>query len=69
MVRYQDGAIMAQLGIADMRIPIAYALAYPHRLKGSWEPLDLTKHGALNFLPVEKKRNRHPGRSLFDFWN
>ncbi|MGZ8451772.1 MAG: 1-deoxy-D-xylulose-5-phosphate reductoisomerase, partial [Candidatus Binatia bacterium] len=28
MVRYQDGAIMAQLGIADMRIPIAYALAY-----------------------------------------
>jgi len=56
MVRYQDGAIMAQLGIADMRIPIAYALAYPHRLKGSWEPLDLTKHSALNFLPVEKKR-------------
>lgn len=56
MVRYQDGAIMAQLGIADMRIPIAYALAYPHRLKGSWEPLDLTKHGELNFLPVEQKR-------------
>lgn len=56
MVRYQDGAIMAQLGIADMRIPIAYALAYPHRLKGSWEPLDLTKHGTMNFLPVEKKR-------------
>ena len=56
MVRYQDGAIMAQLGIADMRIPIAYALAYPHRLKGSWEPLDLTKQGELNFLPVEKKR-------------
>jgi len=56
MVRYQDGAIMAQLGIADMRIPIAYALAYPHRIKGSWEPLDLTKQGELNFLPVEKKR-------------
>jgi len=56
MVRYQDGAVMAQLGIADMRIPIAYALAYPHRLKGSWQPLDLTKHGELNFLPVEKKR-------------
>jgi 1-deoxy-D-xylulose-5-phosphate reductoisomerase len=31
-------------------------LAYPHRLRGSWEPLDLTKHGELNFLPVEKKR-------------
>ena len=62
MVRYQDGAIMAQLGIADMRIPIAYALAYPHRLKGSWQPLDLTKHQGLNFLPVEKKR--FPGLAL-----
>jgi len=56
MVRYQDGAIMAQLGIADMRIPIAYALSFPHRLKGSWRPLDLTAHGQLNFFEVEKKR-------------
>ena len=56
MVRYQDGAVMAQLGIADMRIPIAYALTFPHRLKGSWSPLDLTQHGELNFLPVEHKR-------------
>lgn len=56
MVRYQDGAIMAQLGIPDMRIPIAYALAFPNRLKGSWRPLDLTAHGVLNFLPVEQKR-------------
>jgi 1-deoxy-D-xylulose-5-phosphate reductoisomerase len=56
MVRYQDGSIIAQLGIADMRIPIAYALSFPHRLKGSWRPLDLTAHSELNFLPVEKKR-------------
>jgi 1-deoxy-D-xylulose-5-phosphate reductoisomerase len=56
MVRYQDGSIIAQLGIADMRIPIAYALSFPHRLKGSWRPLDLTRQGKLNFLPVEKKR-------------
>jgi 1-deoxy-D-xylulose-5-phosphate reductoisomerase len=56
MVRYQDGSIIAQLGVADMRIPIAYALAYPHRLKGGWKPLELTQHGELNFLPVEKKR-------------
>jgi 1-deoxy-D-xylulose-5-phosphate reductoisomerase len=62
MVRYQDGAIIAQLGIADMRIPIAYALSFPHRLKGSWRPLDLTRHGELNFLPVEKKR--YPALSL-----
>jgi len=56
MVRYQDGAVMAQLGIADMRIPIAYALSYPHRLSGSWRPLDLTHLGELNFLPVERRR-------------
>jgi 1-deoxy-D-xylulose-5-phosphate reductoisomerase len=56
MVRYQDGSIIAQLGIADMRIPIAYALAYPHRLNGGWKPLDLTEHHELNFLAVEKKR-------------
>ncbi len=56
MVRYQDGSIIAQLGIPDMRIPIAYALTYPRRLKGSWKPLELTRHGELTFLPVEKKR-------------
>jgi len=56
MVRYQDGAIIAQLGIPDMRIPIAYALAFPNRLKGSWPALDLTQHSELNFLPVEKRR-------------
>jgi 1-deoxy-D-xylulose-5-phosphate reductoisomerase len=56
MVRYQDGAVMAQLGIADMRIPIAYALSYPHRLKGSWPALNLFEHGELNFLTVEQKR-------------
>jgi 1-deoxy-D-xylulose-5-phosphate reductoisomerase len=56
MVRYQDGSVIAQLGIADMRIPIAYALSYPCRLRGNWKPLELTRHGELNFLPVDRKR-------------
>src|SRR5713226_8684546 len=56
MVRYQDGSIIAQLGIPDMRIPIAYALSYPARLKATWRPLELTQLGELTFLPVEKKR-------------
>ena len=56
MVRYQDGTIIAQLGMADMRIPIAYALAYPHRLDGGWRPLEMTDHGELNFLAVDKRR-------------
>jgi 1-deoxy-D-xylulose-5-phosphate reductoisomerase len=56
MVRYQDGSIIAQLGIPDMRIPIAYALSYPLRLKADWRALELTELGELTFLPVEKKR-------------
>jgi 1-deoxy-D-xylulose-5-phosphate reductoisomerase len=56
MVRYQDGAVIAQLGVPDMRIPIAYALSYPHRLKGKWDALELTRHGELNFLAVDQKR-------------
>jgi 1-deoxy-D-xylulose-5-phosphate reductoisomerase len=31
-------------------------LAYPHRLKGKWQALELTRHGELNFLPVDHKR-------------
>jgi 1-deoxy-D-xylulose-5-phosphate reductoisomerase len=56
MVRYQDGSVMAQLGVPDMRIPIAYALTYPHRLKGGWKPLELTRQGTLSFLPVDRRR-------------
>ncbi|MBI4524404.1 MAG: 1-deoxy-D-xylulose-5-phosphate reductoisomerase [Deltaproteobacteria bacterium] len=56
MVRYQDGSIIAQLGLPDMRIPIAYALSYPHRLKTSWRPLELTRLGELTFLPVDDRR-------------
>jgi len=56
MVRYQDGSIIAQLGIPDMRIPIAYALSYPHRLRVNCRPLELTRLGELTFLPVERKR-------------
>jgi 1-deoxy-D-xylulose-5-phosphate reductoisomerase len=56
MVRYRDGSIIAQLGIPDMRIPIAYALSYPRRLQAAWRRLELTELSELNFLPVEKKR-------------
>jgi 1-deoxy-D-xylulose-5-phosphate reductoisomerase len=49
MVEYQDGALMAQMGIPDMRIPIAYALAFPERLPLDLPPLDLTAMGPLTF--------------------
>lgn len=41
MVEYRDGSILAQLGRADMRLPIQYALSYPTRWRNSFERLDL----------------------------
>lgn len=42
MVEYCDGAVIAQMGVADMRLPIAYALTYPDRRTLSGKRLDLT---------------------------
>lgn len=48
-VEFVDGAVMAQLGSPDMRLPIQLALTYPERTTCPVEPLDLTKCGALTF--------------------
>ena len=48
-VEFVDGAVMAQLGAPDMRLPIQLALTYPNRVVCPVEPLDLTKCGALTF--------------------
>ena len=49
LVEFVDGAIMAQLGAPDMRLPIQLALTYPQRLTCPVEPLDLTSCGSLSF--------------------
>ena len=49
MVEYVDGAVMAQLGAPDMRLPIQLALTYPERLECPVDALDLTTCGALTF--------------------
>ena len=45
LVEFVDGSVLAQLGVPDMRLPIAYALAYPRRLPLSSPPLDLCRIG------------------------
>lgn len=50
MVEFADGSILAQLGATDMRIPISYALAFPHRVPSGTEPLSFPDLGALTFL-------------------
>ncbi len=49
LVEYVDGALLAQLGIPDMKTPIAYALTYPERLPLDLPALDLCRLGQLNF--------------------
>jgi 1-deoxy-D-xylulose-5-phosphate reductoisomerase len=57
MIEFQDGAIMAQLGVADMRIPIQYALTYPDRVTVDGElSLDLTAAERLQFQAPDVKR-------------
>ncbi|MDD6677779.1 MAG: 1-deoxy-D-xylulose-5-phosphate reductoisomerase [Firmicutes bacterium] len=49
LVETVDGAMLAQLGTPDMRLPIQLALTYPHRLECPVERLDLTSCGSLSF--------------------
>jgi 1-deoxy-D-xylulose-5-phosphate reductoisomerase len=57
LVEYRDGSVIAQLGVPDMRIPIAYALAFPKRLHRREDPpLDLLKVGVLEFLKPDRER-------------
>jgi 1-deoxy-D-xylulose-5-phosphate reductoisomerase len=56
MVEYQDGAIIAQLGMPDMKGPIAYALSYPERLEGVSPALDLASVGTLTFEEPDTDR-------------
>ena len=49
LVEFADGAVMAQLGTPDMRLPIQLALTYPERVESPVERLDLTKCAALTF--------------------
>ncbi len=55
MVEYVDGAVMAQLGIPDMKTPIAYALSYPERLALDLPHLDLCRLGKLHFAAPDRK--------------
>ena len=53
LVRLRDGALLAHLGMPDMRVPIAYALTYPERRALSGAPVDLTRPFALAFEPPD----------------
>lgn len=56
LVEFQDGSVVAQLGIPDMKIPIAYALSYPARLPLTLKPLQLARCANLEFIDPDHKR-------------
>lgn len=56
MVEFIDGSILAQMGIPDMRIPIAYALTYPERITNDLPPLNLLETGNLEFYKPDMKK-------------
>jgi 1-deoxy-D-xylulose-5-phosphate reductoisomerase len=56
MVEFQDGAVMAQLGTPDMRVPIQYALTYPKRMQLTTKRLDFVQLSRLDFKAMDFKR-------------
>lgn len=58
MVQFEDGAVKAQLGMPDMRLPIQYAFSYPKRLHSSFERIDFFKLKNMTFEEPDTKRFR-----------
>jgi 1-deoxy-D-xylulose-5-phosphate reductoisomerase len=56
MVEFQDGSVIAQLGITDMRLPIQYALTHPERLTTGLKGLDFAELKSLNFEKPDLKK-------------
>ena len=55
MVEFKDGAVLAQLGTPDMRLPIRYAMSYPERGENPAPPLDLLNSPPLTFLEPDRE--------------
>lgn len=64
LVEFVDGAVLAQLGSADMRVPIQYALTWPERTEGPAKPLDLLECPPLTFRAPDVETFRCLGLAL-----
>jgi len=58
LIEYRDGAMLAQLGTPDMKLPIRYAMTYPYRAQSPAEPLDLLKCPPLTFAEPDDQAFR-----------
>lgn len=64
MVQFQDGSIKAQLGLPDMKLPIQYALAFPHRIPNNFPRADFKKIKTLTFEEPDIKTFRNLGLAM-----
>lgn len=66
MVQYRDTSVVAQLGTPDMRVPIAYGLAWPERVASGAQPLDFAGLADMSFESFDSRghRERFPGLQL-----
>lgn len=59
MVQFEDGAVIAQLGIPDMKLPIAYAFSFPTRMRSMAPRLDFNRYSTLTFEEPDMERFRN----------
>ena len=59
MVQFEDGSIKAQMGLPDMKLPIQYALSFPHRIASNFPRYDFKKPNTLNFEEPDVKTFRN----------
>ena len=59
MVQFTDGSIKAQMGLPDMKLPIQYAIAFPHRVHNDYKRLDFKDFPKLTFEPADYKTFRN----------
>lgn len=59
MVQFEDGSIKAQMGLPDMKLPIQYAMAFPHRIASEFPRYDFRKPGQLTFEEPDVKTFRN----------
>lgn len=59
MVQFTDGSVKAQMGLPDMKLPIQYAIAFPHRISNNHKRLDFKDFSKLSFEPADYKTFRN----------
>jgi len=65
MVQFEDGAVKAQLGLPDMKVPIQFAFSYPERLKSNYPRLDFNNYASLTFEKPDLTRFRNLSLAFF----